>query len=61
MDVLLTILVIVLVFAAIFWLLTKVSMEAAVRNIVNVVLAVIGIVLLLGVLFGKVPLVPFGW
>lgn len=61
MDVLLTILVIVLVLAGCFWLLSKISMEAAVRNIVNAVLAVIGILLLLGVLLGRVPLVPFGW
>lgn len=61
MDVLLTILVIVVVLAGCFWLLTKVTMEVTVRNIVTAVLAIIGILLLLGVLFGRVPLVPFGW
>lgn len=61
MDILFTIVVILLVFVAAFWFSSKIAMEAPIRNIVNAVLALIGIFLVLGVLFGKVPIIPFGW
>lgn len=59
MGVLLTILVIVVILAAVFWLLGMVPLDGKARQIVNVILAVIGIVLLLGVLFGRVPLIAW--
>lgn len=61
MDVLLTLLVVVLIFGAIFWLVGYIGLDPKPKQIVQAILAVIGILVLLGVLFGRVPLVPFGW
>jgi len=59
MNTLLTLGIIIIAFVAIFYFSTKVSIQPQPRNILNAVLAFIAVLLIIGVILGRVPLVQF--
>lgn len=59
LNILLAVLLVVIVFAAIFWLVGKAPLDPGARKLVQGILAAIGIVVLLLILFGRMPLPAF--
>jgi hypothetical protein len=58
-SVIVTLVVIFVVFGGLFWFADRIAPPA--KTIVQTALALGGIILVLGVLLGKIPLINIGW